>query len=359
MLWSRQLHIWNPSVIYEQGGGTNNFAFMGGAQRTFQAADAGQPFLIVAGRTLAAIDRPILMIGVWEYRSPESNNDNRILYYENGVLQGINSEGGRDSFPSHSGDINIGNSSESLQSFNSTVFASQTVSKDASFLGMFNHVSFTEAQCRDIFERMVIAEHTITGTVAQQQAALNALSGTTFENVNCAIQIIQATDATDYALTLDNIKFVQNPFLRDIAISYVGPHTLTVTNSNGSNAEEISTPPEVDTAGNEDGSGLIHPGGGTLIIEQSVTISIEVRDASTSNIIIGARVLLQNNGVNLFNGITDSNGIVSFEIAYSSDTPILGRVRKGTNSPRYKTSPINGIITSSGFSTTVFMVTDE
>lgn len=274
MLWSRQLEIWNPTVIYEQGGGTNNFAFMGGAQTTFQAADAGQPFLIAAARTLAQANRNKLLIGVWEHHSEHSGSGNRILFYENGVLQEIVEDNGTANFPSHTGDATIGNSAESLRSFNGTTFQSQTVAKDANFLGMFNNVSLSEAQCRDIFERSVRPEIFIgPDTVANQQATLLALSGNIYEGVNCAIQIIQATDATDYTLDLDHIQFAQNSNLRDIAVSYVGPNTLTLTNLNGSNAVEVSTPAEVDVDGT-----LVYLGGGAInIVDFSVLTLIDLK----------------------------------------------------------------------------------
>lgn len=271
MVWARQLNIWNPTAIYEQGAGSNNFAFLGGAQITFQAADAGQPFLIVAGRTLSQVDRPVFLVGIWQHHSSHAGSGNRVLFYMNGVLQGIHEDNTTASFPNHTGDITVGNSSDNLRSFNGTTVSTQTVAKDCNFLGMFNNVSFTESDCRGIFERMVLPEVLIdSDTVANQQAALDALSGTEFVNVNCAIEIRQATDATDYTLTLNNITFVENPDLRDIAVKYVGPHTLTLVNENGSNAVEVAAPPEQDL----DGSTVL-TGGGVInvVTPAAVTLS--------------------------------------------------------------------------------------
>lgn len=271
MLWLRQLHIWNVTCCYEQGGGVNNFAFMGGAQLTFQAADAGQDFLIAAVKTLAQAGRPILLHGVWEHNNVTPGTGNRVGVYANGVLQEwVQSSGATANFPGHSGDIVVGNSGDSLKSFNETTLASQTVEKECNWLGMFNNVSLSEAECREIYERSVLPEVLIAAdTVANQQAAIDALAGNTYENVNCAIEVRQATDATDYSLTLDNITFVPNANLRDIAVKYVGPHTLTLVNANGSNAAEIATPAEQDLDGT-----TVLTGGGSVVIETPATLTV-------------------------------------------------------------------------------------
>lgn len=270
ILWFKQDAIQNVTCIYEQGGGQNNFAFMGGAQTTFQAADAGEPFLIAATKDKALANRAYFLAGVWEYHTQHSGTGNRVILYANGVLQEIAEENGTAVFPSHGGDITLGNCAENLKSFAETVLTSQTTAKNCNYLGMYNNTSLTEAQCRNIFERMVIPEVVIAAdTVANQQAALNALSGTTYQNVNCAIEIRQATDATNYTLTLNNITFVQNPNLKDIAVQYVGPNTLTLVNAN-SNAVEVSTPAEKDL----DGGTTILTGGGAINIVNPSTLTL-------------------------------------------------------------------------------------
>lgn len=291
-LWCKQDAIQNVTCIYEQGGGTNNFAFMGGAQTTFQAADAGQPFLIAATKDKSLANRAYFLVGVWEYYTQHSGAGNRVILYVNGVLQEITEENGTALFPQHSGDIVLGNSAENLKSFAETTLTSQTTAKNCNYLGMYNNTSLTEAHCRNIFERMVIPEVVIAAdTVANQQAALNALSGTTYQNVNCAIEIRQATDATNYTLTLNNITFVQNPNLKDIAVQYVGPNTLTLVNAN-SNAVEVSTPAEKDL----DGGTTILTGGGAINIITPTTLTLtglqpntEVRvyDAGTTTELAG------------------------------------------------------------------------
>jgi hypothetical protein len=64
----------------------------------------------------------------------------------------------------------------------------------------------------------------------------------------------------------------------------------------------------------------------------------------------------------VLDGTTDSNGEIedaSFNYTRSGDQPVLGKVRKGTATPRYKTAPLTGSILSSGFSATSYLVLDE
>jgi hypothetical protein len=62
----------------------------------------------------------------------------------------------------------------------------------------------------------------------------------------------------------------------------------------------------------------------------------------------------------ILDGLTNASGIVQdTSFSYTSDQPVEGKVRKGTNSPRYKTAPLSGTIDSNGFSATAFLVPDE
>ena len=261
LLWFRQDVIQNPSCIYEQGGGTNNFAFMGGATITFQAADSGQPFLITAAKSLAIAGRNYCVVGVWEHHTQHAGSGNRVLLYLNGVLQGVTELNGTDPFPIHGDDVVVGNSGQNLQSFAGTTYVSQTTGKNCNFLGMFNNVSLIQSECREIFERSTFADVTIySDTVANQQAALDVLIGNTYENTNCAIRIIQATDATNYRLFIDNITFNSDSNLEDISIQFVGTGILTCENTNGTVIKYTSSPPEVET------TSATYIGGGSIVV---------------------------------------------------------------------------------------------
>ncbi len=61
----------------------------------------------------------------------------------------------------------------------------------------------------------------------------------------------------------------------------------------------------------------------------------------------------------ILDGDTNVSGIVeTTAFNYTSDLAVTGRVRKGTSSTYYKTSPVSGTITSAGFDATAFMVKD-
>ena len=268
ILWVNQADIFNTTCIYKQGGGTNNFAFMGGALTTWQAADSGEPFLIVQSKSLTQADRPYFLAGVWERYTEHAGSGNRVLFYINGVLQGVSELTGTDRFPSH-GTIHIGNSGTALQSFAGATFRSQTVEKNMNFWATFNDQTLTAQDYRDIFERTTLSSVTIAAdTVANQQAALDALSGSTFANVNCAFRIVQATDATDYRLFVDNINFIADPNLEDISVQFVGTGNLTLEDTNGTEIKYVSTPAEVET-----NSGILTGGGSITIVRNTSKIS--------------------------------------------------------------------------------------
>jgi len=357
--WARELFLYNVTCMYEQGGSVNNLAFMGGARSTWQAADSGQPFLIVPAKTLTQVNRSYLHYGGWEYRTFYGGADNRIWYSKNGVIQGYFSDGGTASFPAHTGDIVIGNSSDSLRTFNGNTLTSETVAKESNLLGMVNNpapVNLNEGDIhpdsRELFERTVIAENVIIGTLAQQQAALDALDGTVFQDVNCAIEIRQATDqAGDYTLTLNNIQFVQNPNLRDIAIMWTSPNTLTLINSGTSNAEEVSTPPERELIFNDAGSNIV--GGGTVVLQKEVSIAVQINDLETGLPLENAHVQLVNSigKTNVGQIITDALGQGSLQVIHESDFNIEGWVRQvDLVGEDYKPENVRSTVTENGTS---------
>ena len=101
--------------------------------------------------------------------------------------------------------------------------------------------------------------------------------------------------------------------------------------------------------------------GPNITINDAVTVKVTARDANTTLPIQGARVFLEEDpgGTDIINDTTDVNGEVSTSYNFLSDQDVTGRVRKGTNTPLYKTAPLAGTITSIGYDVTVFMVTDE
>lgn len=93
----------------------------------------------------------------------------------------------------------------------------------------------------------------------------------------------------------------------------------------------------------------------------SVTIKIQVRDINTNLPIENARVYLKTDpqGLNIFNELTDSNGVVETDFNFEETISVVGRVRKATEAPYYKTSPIVDIINEDGLSSTIFLISDD
>lgn len=95
---------------------------------------------------------------------------------------------------------------------------------------------------------------------------------------------------------------------------------------------------------------------------ETVVVKITVKDINSGDPIEGARVFLETSpgSVNIFNELTDINGVVqNIEYAYTSSQNVIGRARKASSSPLYKTAPISATITDTGLDLTVFLIPDE
>ena len=101
--------------------------------------------------------------------------------------------------------------------------------------------------------------------------------------------------------------------------------------------------------------------GPNITINNAVPITITVLDATTNNPVQGARVFLEESpgGTDLLNELTNASGQVTDTYNYLSDQDVVGRVRRGTTTPLYKTAPLSGTITSSGFAATAFLIRDD
>ncbi len=121
-----------------------------------------------------------------------------------------------------------------------------------------------------------------------------------------------------------------------------GSNTLTIsaTNSNLTTSEPGTAAGEVD-------------------IQNIVNLTVTVQDSSGSAI-QDARVYIKDSGgTQLINALTNSSGVVTSTYNYTGDEVISGVARRGTTTPLYKTGQIAGTITSSGFSATLILVSDE
>lgn len=95
---------------------------------------------------------------------------------------------------------------------------------------------------------------------------------------------------------------------------------------------------------------------------EAVTVKITVKDINTGLPIQDARVFLETTpgAVEIFNDLTDVDGVIQdTNYDYSANQAIVGRVRKGSSAPYYRTAPISGTITDAGFEQTIFLIPDE
>ena len=130
--------------------------------------------------------------------------------------------------------------------------------------------------------------------------------------------------------------------------------TGSVFNDSASNTLQINAVNSSLTAGDPG------TGNGQTNIQNSVNVTITCVDTSGAAI-ENARVYIEEDpgGTEVINSLTNASGVATTSYNFSSDQAVIGRARRGTSSPLYKSSSISGTITSSGLTATVTMVDDE
>lgn len=171
------------------------------------------------------------------------------------------------------------------------------------------------------------------------------------------IEIIAGVDATSHGIYIPPAADGTYDFTGIVGTNYDttngGPKALIYNNSGGIvviNADSAS-------------SGLTYLNGtsATTTINNSVTVTVTVKDATTLANIQNARVYLtiDAGATVLFNELTNVSGVVTTSYNYTLDKAIAGVVRKGSASPLYKEGTLAGTITGSGLNITVLLVGDE
>ncbi len=293
-----------PTLVMGHGGGTNNHLLhVGlGGQIAFQSADQGQPFLSVASKDTFIVGRNYLAFGLWQHHTDHAGSGNRVLLFVNGVLQSTLELTGTDAMASATGQPFVGNGFSLFQTHGGGTLGYLQREKEINLVMLFNNASFTEATARGIFERTVLPEVEIAAdTVENQQAALDLLIGNDYIDTNCAIRILQATDATDYRLFFDGINFPANDNLGDISVQFVGAGDFLVENVNGANATLVNAPAEIYRA-NE---GVVTGGGSISVLEGSC---VRLRTLQDVTGVTADKIILEEEGSYVF---TDSQiGVV-------------------------------------------------
>lgn len=340
-----------PTRIYGEGDQTTFFQFMMslGNASMFEAGEGGTT-LQIFGPVLVP-DRSYHLCGIFL----GNTQGNELKFFVDGVEQ-TNAEPA-DRQPDNA-DLNARGVGEFGDPAGTVGVGGGVVLLQAARNGRYQHwatwgdeadADLTDTEVRvELFEKGALAENTISSdTEANMQTALDALGNQ--DNAALNIEIEAVSGGGDFTLELDGQTFDD---LASMHIRYNGTaDNLTIINTNGANA---------------DSSKCNAPFGGTLTVATEVTLTITALDVNDNSAISGARVYIEADsggdlaaGTEIANTTTNGSGIATISFNYTSDQPIIGRVRKGSASPFYKTSPITGPITSSGLTQTILMIPDE
>jgi len=187
------------------------------------------------------------------------------------------------------------------------------------------------------------------GTYALQLGGAMDIANMRFETYDSAHAILIDTAGT---YNFDNVFFDQSG-TNDIETIHASG-TVTINISNGGTIPTVS-----------------ETGAGTVVINNNVTVGVTVTDTNATAI-ENARVRITatetvgtiTNGDVILEGLTNASGVLSTTFNYESAFEPSGldisiKVRQGTVSPYKKTSITSGVITSSGFSSTIALLPDE
>lgn len=189
-----------------------------------------------------------------------------------------------------------------------------------------------------------------TAAVALEVNSLNDVTGCSFTSAGTGHAVDLGTissstsvswDCTDSGYAGTNGSTGNETILVNVASG----QTLTINvTSNG------TTPTYYNT-----GSGTVS------IVSGAVTVKVTVNDSSGSPI-QNARVYLTraSDSAVVLSGLTNASGVIQdTAYTYTADDNVSGWARKSSASPYYKEGPISGTITSTGFSGTAILQSDE
>jgi len=102
------------------------------------------------------------------------------------------------------------------------------------------------------------------------------------------------------------------------------------------------------------------------IDQMTVTVKINAKDTSDMSDVGSAMVLIEADaggdlavGTEILKGTTNASGFIeNTEFQYTNDQPVIGKIRKSTSSPYFKTAPLSGTITENGLELTGFLIPD-
>jgi len=191
-----------------------------------------------------------------------------------------------------------------------------------------------------------VLNHTNTGVLC---ASLDQLDDCTFRSPGTGHAIDLGTISASQSMTWNSQAFDYaatdgSTGNETVLVNVAAGQTLTINNNGG-------------------GLTIMNTGSGSVnVISGAVTVRITVIANDTGSPLQGARVYLKrvSNGTEVLTGVTNVSGVVeNTAYTYVGDEAVEGWARKSSNSPLYKTSPIAGTITSTGFQTSAIMIRDD
>jgi len=341
-----------PKSLYGEGNATQAFRFiLGWGNYVMFEVDNASTIVQVFGDVPLAINRPYHLCMIYE----NSTYNNEVRAYIDGVEQ-LNAEPttrqpGASTLPARTvgefgapaGTVAVGGTSVILIApINGKWNQWATWGDEADAVLTTNEVRET------LFERGTLSDVTIsTDTLSNMQTALDVYADTLRGDYPCCIEIEAISGGGDFELNLDNITFNTRA---SIHIKYNGvADTLTLVNQNGSNCSITSA-----------------PFGGSIELKTDVTLSITVKDLSDFTVIENARVFIETDtggdlpvGTDIINILTNGSGIATSTFQYTSNQPIIGRVRKASGTDLFKTGTLSGPITNIGLTQTILLIPDE
>jgi len=196
----------------------------------------------------------------------------------------------------------------------------------------------------DNCEEYILGTRTFEGNTVSNASSGVLMTSSHISKNNTYIGLTDAIHVSDngpVTVILDRDMFSGNT--DDIHFSGTG--TLTIKNTNGADASSSRV-----------------SGGGTVVIENIITIRVTFEDEA-GDPIEGVSVLLEKSigGDDVLTGTTNASGVLE-DTDYDfpgASFGVTGYGRLHTSSPYYRESALSGEVTSSGYDVTVVMISDE
>lgn len=228
--------------------------------------------------------------------------------------------------------------------------------------GVFTIIGNTFSGCGQLNLGYLLQDGTFTG---------NTITGST--DAATGALLLGATGYTS-GLTLEDTTFVSGGSGHAIYITQAGTYTFDGVVCSGYGADASADAAiynnsggavTINAQGGSSGLTVLNGSGASTTINNSVAVKVTAK-TRTGTAVADARVYLATDpgGTVIFDGsdgtsLTDSNGEVETTWNYTADVDVVGRVRKSSSSPYYKTGDIVATIGATGLDATVIMILDE